>query len=158
MGSGFSGAVVPAIPLPISELEKFERGESFSAGNATFIPNQIDPDARRLGSFLTGALSFQHAVSRDTSYRVNFQRVDTRRTLLDAPGGPGSFEPSGDSNSQYNGYINTFQGQFSQRFGEYNQISAGYEFEDEKYYQFDGYNVSGSAVDLRQNSHAFKSR
>ena len=64
------------------------RSEPYSAGNATFIPNAIDPDGRRKGSFLSGMAVFQHQVSANTSYRAGYQVVDTRRGYTDGPQGP----------------------------------------------------------------------
>jgi vitamin B12 transporter len=149
-----TGPIIKAVPLPLDQLERFERGQSYTVGNATFIPNQIDPDGRRLSSFISGALSLQHQISPGSSYRVNYQRVDTKRTSLDGPAGPGPFD-FGNSRSNFNGYVDTVQGQYSLRAGPYNLILAGYEFEREQYYTFDGMDSSSSAVDLRQRSHAF---
>ncbi len=138
--------VIPAVPLPPGQLELFERKQQFNAGSATFIPNQIDPDGRRLGTFVNAAASFEHHVSASGSYRVNYQRVDTKRTFVDGPAGPGAYD-FGNSRDKYNGYIDTIQAHLDQRAGRYNLISAGYEFENERY-------LAGT-VDLRQRSNAF---
>jgi len=156
MPSNPNGAV-EAIALPISELEKFEKGQTYSAGNATFIPNGIDPDGRRKGSFLSGMALFQHQVSPNTSYRAGYQVVDTRRGFTDGPQGPGLFEPGPGDKSNLNGYIDTFQARLDQRAGRHNLISVGYEGEQEQYLGFDGgaYGVSASnQIDLKQRSHA----
>lgn len=148
---------VEAIALPISELEKYEKGQPFSAGNATFIPNAIDPDGRSSGSFISGMVVFQHQVSSNTSYRAAYQAVDTKRTYLDGPQGTGSFEPGPGDSSNFNGYIDTFQARLDQRAGSHNLITFGYEFEQEQYFSFDGgsYGVSSSAqTDLKQRSNA----
>lgn len=162
----FNGAVlansnptgeVKAIALPISELEKYENRQPFNAGNATFIPNAIDPDGRRKGTFLSGMALFQHQVSPSTSYRAAYQIVDTRRTYTDGPLGPGSFEPGPGNRSNFDGYIDAFSARLDQRVGSHNLITFGYELEDEQYFSFNGgsYGVSESAqTDLRQRSHA----
>ncbi len=149
---------VKAIALPIDQLQLYEKKQAFSAGNATFIPNQIDPDGHRLGKFFTGGLTLQHQISRNTSYHVTYQGVDTKRIYTDGPGGPGSFEPSSPSRSNFDGYTNTLQVRLDQRVGSYNLISAGYEYEGERYANFNG-TVYGSpassgSVTLRQRSNA----
>jgi vitamin B12 transporter len=149
---------VEAIPLPIEELKKFEAKQSFNAGNATYIPNQIDPDGRRKGTFFSGILLFQHQVSSNTSYRAAYQAVDTRRTYTDGPLGPGSFEPGPNSRNNFNGYIDTLQARLDQRVGQYNLITVGYEGEREQYFSYDGSDSNASEasrIDLRQRSHAF---
>ena len=62
---------VPARPLPNSELSRFEQGMPFNAGSATFVPAQIDPDNRRVSSFLATALIFQQQLTPDSSYRLS---------------------------------------------------------------------------------------
>jgi len=147
-----------AIALPISELEKYETGQPFNAGNATFIPNGIDPDGRRRGSFLSGMALFQHQLSASTSYRVGYQAVDTRRAFLDGPQGPGSFDPGPGARNNFNGYIDTTQARLDQRLGRHNLLTFGYEFEQERYFTFDGTDAyassSSNRVDLKQRSHA----
>jgi len=150
-----TGPIYKAVALPLDQLERFERKQPYTVGNATFIPNQINPDGRRLGNFLSGALTFQHQISPNSSYHVGYQRVDTKRTYLDGPAGPGLFEPAGTSRSNFDGYTDTIQAHFDQRAGGYNFITLGYEFEAEKYYTFNGSNAGTSSIDLRQRSNAF---
>jgi vitamin B12 transporter len=157
-GNSSATGEVPAIPLPMEELKKFEAKQSFNAGNATYIPNQIDPDGRRKGTFFNGVLLFQHQVSANTSYRAAYQAVDTRRTYTDGPLGPGTFEPGPNSRGNFNGYIDTFQARLDQRAGQYNLITVGYEGEQEQYFSYDGNDsdaTAASRIDLRQRSHAF---
>jgi len=153
MVAGNAGPITP-VPLPLDQLELFERKQPFSAGNATFIPNQIDPDGRRLGRFLTGALNFQHQIAPSSSYRVSYQRVDTKRRFIDGPAGPGSFEPLGGSRSNFNGYVDTVAANLSQHAGAHNLLTFGYEHEREQYFTFNGFDASTNSVDLRQRSNA----
>jgi len=156
MPSNSSGEV-EAIALPVSELEKYETGQPFNVGNATFIPNAIDPDGRRDASFLSAMTMFQHQVSSSTSYRAGYQAVDTHRAFLDGPQGPGSFEPGPGERNNFDGHIDTTQARLDQRIGRHNLVSVGYEFEQEKYFAYDGGNSSSSStnrVELRQRSHA----
>jgi len=148
---------VPAIPLPTDQLELFEKGLPFNAGNATYIPNQIDPDGRRVSSFLNHSVIFQHTVSANTSYRVGYQGVDTRRGQLDGPAGPGSFEPTSTGTSHFNGRTDTIQFQLGQRAGEFNFFTAGYEVERQEYISFNDApsdKTRTNALSLEQYSHA----
>src|SRR6185436_17876927 len=115
---------VKAIALPIDQLELFESLQPFNAGNATFIPNQIDPDSRRMGNFYTGVLSFQHQVSHNTSYQLAYQGVSTSRVYSDGPAGPGSFEPAATTQNSFSGYTNSGQAHVEQQVGRYNHISG----------------------------------
>jgi iron complex outermembrane receptor protein len=152
-----STGFVKAIPIPDEQLELFEQRLPFTAGNATYIPNQIDPDGRRVSSFLSGHANLQHVVSTNTTYRIAYQGVDTRRGYLDGPAGPGSFEPTASQTSHFNGRTDTIQARFDQRAGVHSFISGGYEFEREKYI---GYNdtpvnsIRTSQLLLEQQSHA----
>jgi vitamin B12 transporter len=148
---------VEAIALPISELEKYETDQAFSTGNATFIPNAIDPDGRRRGSFLSGMAVFQHQVSSSTSYRAGYQVVDTRRTYTDGPLGPYAFDPGPGGRSNFNGYIDTFQARLDQRLGSHNLITVGFEAEQEEYLSFGGLAYGASSTDgiqLKQRTNA----
>jgi vitamin B12 transporter len=146
---------VKAVPLAIDQLELFEQRQPFSPGNATYIPSQMDPDGRNLARFFSAAGILQHQVSAATSYRVAYQRVNTKRTFIDGPAGPGQFEPGpAGSRSRFNGYTDTLQARLDQQAGRYNLITAGYEFEHEKYYTFSAVNAADNAIDLQQRSHA----
>jgi outer membrane receptor protein involved in Fe transport len=118
---------VKAIPLPLDQLELFEQRLPFNAGNATYIPSQIDPDGRRISSFANYNVTLQHVVSASTTYRAGYQGVDTRRGYLDGPAGPGSFEPVSARKSHFNGRTDTVQIRIDQRAGLYNFLTAGYE-------------------------------
>lgn len=148
---------VKAIALPTDQLELFEAKQPFTAGNATYIPNQIDPDGHRKSSFFTGMGALQHAVSDNTNYRVAYQGVDTRRGYEDGPGGPGSFEPAAVGTSHFNGRTDTVQARVDQKAGSFNFITGGYEFMNEKYIAFNDTAASStrtSSLDLAQRSHA----
>jgi len=149
---------VKAVALPMDQLELFEKGQPFNAGTATYIPNQIDPDGRLLSTFLSGGVTFQHQVSKNGSYHVTYQGVQTKRGYLDGPAGPGRFDPSTTTKSNFNGYTQTVQARFDQRVGRYNFVSMGYEYDGERYDSFDGDAYSAStasgSVRLEQASNA----
>jgi outer membrane receptor protein involved in Fe transport len=148
---------VPAIALPIDQLELFEQGQPFNAGNATYIPNQIDPDGNRKGRFLSGGVAFDHRPSPSTSYRVVVQNVSARRNYVDGPLGPGSFEPVSISESHFDGYTTVVNAQIEQQLGNYNRVTFGYEFERERFNSYTGASYSSTApdtVELKQRSNA----
>lgn len=141
---------VTARALPTNQLELFEQGLPFDAGAATFIPDQHDPDQLRALSFLNGSASVRHVVSRNTSYRVSYQGVDTRREIVDGPLGGGIFEPLGEQTSQFDGHIDTIHARLDTAVGPWNLISAGYEFERETYLDANSGDVG--SIDINSNS------
>jgi iron complex outermembrane receptor protein len=128
---------IPAIALPTSQLELFEQGLAYDAGNATFVPSQMDRDGRRISSFLNTSVSFQQQIGARGSYRVTYQLVDTHRDFIDGPARGGSFEPSGgDTLFRADGRIDTLQARADYQAGDYNLINVGYELENEEYLNF----------------------
>jgi iron complex outermembrane receptor protein len=151
------GGRVTAIPLPDDQLDLFERKLPFNPGNATYIPNQIDPDGNRLSSFISGTSTLQQVVSDNTTYRVAYQGVDTRRGYRDGPAGPGQFESASLSTSHFNGRTDTVQGRLDHRLGGHNFLTAGYELMREKYYSFNdtpSSHARTSSITLTQRSHS----
>lgn len=161
---------VVAVPLTMDALENYEKGQPFAQGNANYIPNTIDPDGRKYGSYSNNALVFQHQVASDTSYRVAYQSLDSRRTYLDGPQGRGPFEFFATPRSTFYGDIDTLQARVDQRAGQYNRLTFGYEYERERYFSYDGPRhplgflivaigapspTISNAIYLKQGSHAF---
>jgi outer membrane receptor protein involved in Fe transport len=148
---------VQAIPLPDDQLERFEQGQPFAAGIATYIPNQIDSDGNRLSSFFSGTGTLQHVVSDTTTYRMSYQGVDTRRGYRDGPAGPGQFEPFSIGTGHFNGRTDTVQARLDRRLGAIHLLTAGYEFMREKYFSFEDSpsdETRTNAITLAQRSHA----
>ena len=127
------GGVIPAIGLSDKERERFEQGEPFSPGNATFIPAYNDPDNHRAASFFSGAVIFNHRLSPSSSYVISYHGVDTNRAFRDGPAGQGSFDPIFSNESLFNGRIDTVQLRTDNRIGKWNLVSVGYEFEREQH-------------------------
>ena len=163
---------VQAIPLPTDQLKLYERGQPYTVGNATYLPNTIDPDGRKFGKFSNAILVFQQQVTPDTSYRVGYQSLDTRRIYLDGPQGKGQFDAFATPRSTFDGDVDTLQTRFDQRAGQHNRITFGYEYERERYFSYDGEHQpikslvnalqSGNTLTgisngilLKQRSHAF---
>ena len=146
---------VRAIPLSLDQLARYEqnRSQPLAAGEATYIPSQIDPDGRRMYEFLNGMVTLQHQVAPALSYRVAYQGLNTSRSSIDGSAGPGQFEPSSISRSQFDGHTHTLQSRADYRAGAHNHITFGYEFEHEQYFSFNN-DVRSNSTDLRQRSHA----
>jgi iron complex outermembrane receptor protein len=125
---------VRAIALRTDQLELYEQQQPFDPGNATFVPGSMDRDGRRVASFLTGSTTLEHRLAPETSYRVAYQGVDTHRTLLDGPARGGDFEPaSGTTAFTHDGRTDMIQARIDTRAGDLTRITAGYEFERERY-------------------------
>ena len=88
-------APVKAILLPDSQLSLYETKQPFSAGNATVIPSVPDPDGSRGSVFNATQFIFRHDVTKSTSWRASYQRVNTKRASHNGPAGLSGFEQIG---------------------------------------------------------------
>ena len=148
---------VPARALPVGQLALFEQRLPFTAGNATFIPAQIDPDNRRSSSFAATAVTLQHQVNAETSYRIAYQHVGTKRRYQDGPAGPGLYDPAFSNDSRFDGQTHLLQARTDQRIGPHNLLSLGYELEGEMFVNFntdESPQPTASQVRIDQISHA----
>ncbi len=128
-----AGSVVEAAALSLQQQRRIESGLApTDRGGANFVPNLRDPDNRRDSNFLTVAMIFNQRINEAFGYRASYQRVNTNRRFSDGPGGV-RFEPSVNSASSFKGLIDTFNLQSDTRLGSHNLLSAGYEFERERY-------------------------
>ncbi len=124
---------VPAVALPPHEVRAYEAGREIRAGDATFVPDFNDPDARRAASFYAAAIILRHQISPDRSLRASYQQVRTKRRFGDGPGGVGAFEPPFSTAARYTGRIDTLQVRADLASGPRQTLTAGYEFERERY-------------------------
>ena len=150
---------VQAIPLSLSELNRYEAGVPASQLNlngASFIPNANDPDYRREARFFSGMLTFAQRLNDVFGYSVNYQGLATDRAFRDGPGGI-SFEPLGNTRTDYDGRLHTVNARADIRLGRSQLVNAGYEFESETYLNrsFQVKPADNSSVDVTQRSQSF---
>ncbi len=152
-----SSGDVPARALPLDQLDLFEQRLPFTAGNATFVPAPIDPDNRRSSSFVATAVTLRHEMSADSSYRIAYQHVGTKRSYQDGPAGPGLYDPVFSNDSRFDGQTHLLQARTDQRVGGHNLLSLGYELEAETFANFntdESPDPTVSRVEIDQISHA----
>ena len=151
--------IVQAIPLSLSELQRYESGVPVSQLNlngATFIPSANDPDFRREARFFSSIVTFAQRPNETFGYSVNYQALKTDRAFRDGPGGV-SFEPLGNTRSDYDGRLHTVNARADIRLGRSQLVNTGYEFESESYLNrsFQVSPADNSSVDVTQRGHSF---
>src|SRR6266536_54117 len=151
--------IIEAIPLPLTELRRYEAGvptSQLNVGSATFIPAANDPDNFRMANFFSGALIFSQRPTETFGYTFSYQGLATNRTGLNGPLGVG-FQPFGGSErSDFDARVHTLSARFDVRAGRANFITGGYEFESENFKNpsIQVNPANNSNVDATQNSHA----
>lgn len=129
--------IIPAIPLPAAERQLALTNQPFDPGNATFIPSLGDPDAGHYSHFIDSLFRFEHELNSRLSYRIGYAIVDTKRDDRDGPGGPVlplyGYQPSFNTSTLNIGRIDTLQARVNYIAGEHQLLTAGYEFEQERY-------------------------
>ena len=122
----------------------------------TFLPGADDPDSRRAGRFLNGALSLEGQPLAKLNYSLSYQTLASSRRYGDGPAGTG-FQPFGNQRSVYDGRIQTVNAQVHYQPSAAHLLTGGYEFENENY-AFDFTDASdpgaASAVNVTQKSNA----
>ena len=120
----------------------------------TFLPGADDPDSRRAGRFLNGALSLEGQPLAKLNYSLSFQTLASGRRYANGPAGSG-FQFLGTQ--RFDGRIQTANGEIHYRPSAAHLLTAGYEFENENY-AFDFENASdpgaASAVNVTQKSNS----
>lgn len=119
----------------------------------TFTPAPDDPDDRRDGRTTMTLVSFSHAWSADASVRAAYNGLATRRNNFDGPGGRG-FQPETDSLYRFDGRIDTAQARTDLRLGRRHTVSAGYEWERERYSDLTRVGGPDARLRIHQASHA----
>ena len=98
----------------------------------TFLPGADDPDSRRAGRFLNGALTLEGQPLAKLNYSLSYQTLASSRRYGDGPAGTG-FQPFGNQRSVYDGRIQTVDGQIHYQPSAAHLLTGGYEFESENY-------------------------
>ncbi len=136
-------AIIAAIPLSRAELKRYNSGIFFSAlnrGNANFVPDANDPDAFQKSQSFVGQLALTQILSDELIFRASYQGLRTQRKNDNGTLGTG-FQSA--SSSIFKGLIQTANGQFNYTPNRFDELTAGYEYEHEKYGN-DGFTPSGA--------------
>jgi iron complex outermembrane receptor protein len=152
--------IIEAVPLSLAELRRYEAGTPISQlqiGTANFIPQADDPDNSQAQRFLSGAMRLTARLRDGLGVALAYQALDTRRIYRDGPAGVSPFEPRGNTRSDYDGLIHTFDARADWRPSKSNFVIAGYEFESENFRNssFQVNPADNFAVDVTERSHAF---
>ncbi|HLL14274.1 MAG TPA: TonB-dependent receptor [Pyrinomonadaceae bacterium] len=152
--------IISAVPLSRAELRRFETGTpdfQLTNGAATFIPSTNDPDAARATRFFSGALIFTHRPTDSFGYTLSYQGNRTDGAYYDGPAGTG-FEPFGTTRADFDGRAHTLNARVDFRLGRANLVTAGYEFERERFLNRSLTSFAPAddySVDVAERSHAF---
>ncbi len=135
--SAFTGipvtTIVDAIPLTREELRRYENGTplaQLNRGNANFIPDANNPDNFQRSKFFNGQIVFTHAFSDKLVLQGYYSGLRTQRKNDDGILGIG-FQSA--STSFFDGTIQTANAHVNWSPNRQNEITAGYEYEREKY-------------------------
>lgn len=151
--------VIDARPLSRDELKRYENGtqrNQLNAGNATFIPDANDPDASQRSRFFNFHTALDGAFNQRSTYRLSYQNLTTRRKNFNGPSGV-QFQPfGGNTRSDFDGNIQTFQAKTNLAFRS-NLLTLGYGFEREKYGNdnFPVNRAQTNTTDAAQSSNTF---
>jgi vitamin B12 transporter len=150
--------IVPAIPLPLAEVEKSLARLPIEVGNATFIPSRDDPDNRRASRWYSSAFKLQHAFGGHLNWQLSYQRVHTNRIFQNGPSGIGT-QPVTSNRSQFTGNVDSIDAHAAFHINDADTFSVGYEFEGESYFNADdnrlpGPNRVSTETRVRQTSNA----
>ena len=153
-----ASGVVKAIPLSDAQMALYEKGLPFNAGNATFVPGVPNPDGSRASSFNASAFILRHEISRKTSWRASYQKVNTKKAFYDGPAGVSPFGPKVSQVLNNDGNTDQLQLRIDSEFTRFSRATAGYEFEKEQLNSLATRNLIGGALVRttgRQASHSF---
>lgn len=128
--------IIRAVPLAVSELNRYANGtfaSQLNAGNANFIPDTNDPDAIQKSKFFGNQYALTQVLAGNLILHGSYQFLRTSRKNTNDGSGVG-FQPFGGAQtSVYNGLIHTFNTHLDWTANRNNLITAGYEYEWEKF-------------------------
>jgi iron complex outermembrane receptor protein len=147
-----------ASPSALTDLPP--SGDIPAVSGKTFAPDADDPDYSRSAYYVSGLLSYLQRIGSTASFRVTYQGLATSRRNDNGPAGPGFFQPAFSSYTLFDGRLDTIQARTDIQAGRWNLITAGYEFERERYHDRstdrDPSPVThvDAGTDIEQTSHA----
>ncbi len=129
-----SATIINAVPLSRDLLRRYERGEAITNfGNANFIPDANDADNFQKSQFFTGQVALTQVINSQLVFQASYQGLRTERTNINGVLGIG-FQPfGGEETSVFDGQIHTVNTHFNWTPNKQNLITAGYEFETERF-------------------------
>ncbi|MBP9665364.1 MAG: TonB-dependent receptor [Pyrinomonadaceae bacterium] len=95
-----------------------------------FRPDLDDPDARQASRFFSGQLAVNQIINRNLIIGGHYQGLDTSRRNVDGLLGPGY---QSEYASLFDGQIHTANAHLTWTAGRRNTLTAGYEFESERF-------------------------
>jgi vitamin B12 transporter len=145
------------IALSSAELKRYENGTPLGAlqlNGANFIPDANDPDNSQKTRFFAGAARFDQRVTDTFGFTLSYSGVRTSRSNVNGSGGVGSQFPG---RTDYQGHTNTFNARTDFLLGPHNSVTAGYEFEQEGYFNnnIQPFAPDNSQVRATQRSNTF---
>jgi len=146
-------------PDVVADAEPSSRAVIIDAvPGVTFLPDANDPDDFQRSQFFDAQISFTQTLSPRLIFQGYYSGLRTSRKNTNGPLGVGPFQPfGGDQTSIFNGTIQTANGHINWNANSFNTLTAGYEFESEKFGN-DGLTPDGSGnffTRAYQNSHTF---
>ncbi|MBA2493606.1 MAG: TonB-dependent receptor, partial [Acidobacteria bacterium] len=155
-----STTIVRAVPLSPSELNRYANRipiSQLNRGNANFIPDTNDPDNFQKSQFFNGQLVLNQIITDRLNFSATYQGLKTSRKNTNGVLGIG-FQPFGGAQtSVFDGQIHTLNTHFNWTPNSNNLITAGYEYEWEKFGN-DGIsanNTDNFTTRARQRSNTF---
>lgn len=150
--------IIDAIPINAAARQVLLAGGRPNFGNATYVPSVNDPDSRRASRFVNTAFIFRQILGPRFTWQASYGRVHTRRVYENRPLGVG-FQPSALSYGEYTGDIDTADVRGIGQITSWMNVTGGYEFEREHYFDHQDDNVPApnrtvERTRARQSSHA----
>ena len=136
-----NASIIDAAPLSRDLLKRLENGENVSIpAGVNLIPDFNDPDNFQKSQFFNGQVVLTQILSDKLIFQGYYSGLKTSRKN---DGGVLGIGFQSASRSVFDGTIQTANGHFNWTPNKFNEITAGYEFEHEKYGN-DGFTPDGS--------------
>lgn len=103
-----------------------------AVAGVTFIPNQYDPDSRRIADFASVAAVWSEQLASNAMLRVSYQGLGSHRDNRNGPAGAG-YQTEFNNSTAYGGRIDTVNARADVTLARRHYLTFGYEFERENY-------------------------